>query len=141
MQIQNGELKADGDKISENSNEHVNHGNALDALLHILRQDGICGLYSGLCSSIFGTASMNFTYFYWSEAARSLHQLTVQSYGMSDSNSVVKELGLGAVGGAMAQFCTNPIAVVSTKCLHFSVQVDIGRQKNYYARSSNGIQS
>jgi hypothetical protein len=64
VQIENRELKAVGDKIRESANEHVSHGKALDALLHIFRQDGICGLYSGLCSSMFGTASINFTFVY-----------------------------------------------------------------------------
>ncbi|KAL4807219.1 mitochondrial carrier domain-containing protein [Aspergillus unguis] len=93
----------------------VYYTSTLDAILQILRDEGIPGLYSGLGSSLTGTAAMNFAYFYWSAAARSLHQTTVQSLGLSDSNSIIKEFGLGAVGGAMAQLCTNPIAVVSTR--------------------------
>jgi hypothetical protein len=58
---------------------------------------------------------MNFAYFYWSTAARSIQQSTFQRYGIADTNSISKELGLGAVGGAMAQLCTNPIAVISTR--------------------------
>lgn len=115
VRIQSRELKASGEKTSENPDEHANYGNVLDALLHILRQDGICGLYSGLESSIFGTASMNFAYFYWSATARSLHQSVIRSHRLSDSNSIVKEIWLGAIGGAMAQLCTNPIAVISTR--------------------------
>ncbi|KAJ6104846.1 hypothetical protein N7523_011166 [Penicillium sp. IBT 18751x] len=84
---------------TDQSTEDTNYDNALDAVFQIIRENGICGLYSGLESSIVGTASMNFAYFYW----------------LADTNSVVKELGLGAVGGAMAQLCTNPIAVVSTR--------------------------
>ncbi|KAJ6114928.1 hypothetical protein N7486_000706 [Penicillium sp. IBT 16267x] len=115
VQVQNGELKADDENAGQNSTEHAKYNNALDAILQILRQDGVCGLYSGLESSVFGTASMNFAYFYWSAAARVLHQSILQSYGLSDSNSVVNELAVGAVGGAMAQLCTNPIAVISTR--------------------------
>lgn len=58
---------------------------------------------------------MNLAYFCWSAVARELYQSILQSYGVQDSNSIAKELGLGAVGGAMAQLCTNPIAVVSTR--------------------------
>lgn len=58
---------------------------------------------------------MNFAYFYWSTAARMLYQSILQSYGVQDTNNIMKELGLGAAGGAMAQLCTNPIAVVSTR--------------------------
>lgn len=113
VQIQKRE-RFNGEKTDQ-STEDTNYDNVLDAILQILREDGICGLYSGLESSIFGTASMNFAYLYWSAAARSLHQSVLQSYGLADTNSIVKELGLGAVGGAMAQLCTNPIAVISTR--------------------------
>ncbi|OJJ52180.1 hypothetical protein ASPSYDRAFT_189918 [Aspergillus sydowii CBS 593.65] len=100
---------------SDDDTHDAHYNNTLDAILQIVREEGIAGLYSGLGSSLTGTASMNFAYFYWSAAARTLHQSTVQSFGLSDSNSIVKEFGLGAVGGAMAQLCTNPIAVVSTR--------------------------
>jgi len=91
------------------------YNNTLDANLRNVRQDGVCGLYRGIESSVFGTASMNFAYFYWSAVARSLHQSVLQSNGLPDSNSIVTELVVGAVGGAMAQLCTNPIAVISTR--------------------------
>lgn len=58
---------------------------------------------------------MNFAYFYWSTAARSFQVSTFQRHGISDANSITKELVLGAVGGALAQLCTNPIAVISTR--------------------------
>lgn len=58
---------------------------------------------------------MNFAYFYWSATARTLYQSALERYNIPDSNSIVKELGLGAAGGAMAQLFTNPIAVVSTR--------------------------
>lgn len=105
----------DNDTETDPNARDVHYNNALDAILHIVQEEGIAGLYGGLGSSITGTASMNFAYFYWSAAARTLHQSAVQSFGLSDSNSIIKEFGLGAVGGAMAQLCTNPIAVVSTR--------------------------
>ncbi|KAJ5829277.1 Peroxisomal adenine nucleotide transporter [Penicillium chrysogenum] len=111
VQIQKRELKADG----RDTIEHADYHNALDATLHILREDGICGLYSGLNSSIFGTASMNFAYFYWSAVARSLLQSVPRLHDLSQESKIVKELALGAVGGAMAQLCTNPIAVISIR--------------------------
>lgn len=89
--------------------------NICHEIFQILREHGIHGLYTGLESSIAGTASMNFAYFYWSAAARTLYLAVLQSYGLQDSNNIMKELGLGAVGGAMAQLCTNPIAVISTR--------------------------
>ncbi|KAJ5349564.1 hypothetical protein N7541_007291 [Penicillium brevicompactum] len=95
--------------------EHANYDGLLAAVSQIIREEGISGLYSGLGSSILGTASMNFAYFYWSTAARSFQVSTFKRHGISDVNSITKELVLGAVGGALAQLCTNPIAVISTR--------------------------
>lgn len=58
---------------------------------------------------------MNFAYFYWSTAARSFQVSLFKRYGLPNTNSISKELLLGAVGGALAQLCTNPIAVISTR--------------------------
>lgn len=115
LQVQiNKRNQQHGDGIVKAANPG-HYDNALDVIVQILREHGIPGLYAGLESSIIGTASMNFAYFYWSAAARDLHRSLLRSRGWSDSNSIVKELGIGAVGGAMAQFCTNPIAVISTR--------------------------
>jgi hypothetical protein len=89
--------------------------NSVGTIRQILREEGILGLYSGLGSSILSTASMNFAYFYWSTAARSLQQSTFRKFSIADRNSISKELGLGAVGGALAQMCTTPISVISTR--------------------------
>jgi hypothetical protein len=108
--ISDNDAKADPD-----GNNGALYNNALDAIFQIVQEEGIAGLYSGLGSSITSTAFMNFTYFYWTATARNVHQSTLQSFGLSDSSSIVKELGLNAVGGAMAQLCTNPIAVICTR--------------------------
>ena len=97
------------------SDDHANYDGLLAAVSQIVREEGISGLYNGLASSILGTASMNFAYFYWSTAARSFQVSTFKRHGISDTNSITKELVLGAVGGALAQLCTNPIAVISTR--------------------------
>lgn len=105
-----------GDKKSDQGRLHdPQYTGAVDAARKILRQDGISGLYTGLESSIVGTASMNFAYFYWSAAARSVYQQGLQYYGIEDFNSIIKEFGLGAAGGAVAQLCTTPIAVIATR--------------------------
>ncbi|CAG8384445.1 unnamed protein product [Penicillium salamii] len=95
--------------------DHAHHDGAIGAIRQIVCEEGVLGLYSGLGSSILGTASMNFAYFYWSTAARSFQVSTFKRYGLSNTNSISKELLLGAVGGALAQLCTNPIAVISTR--------------------------
>jgi hypothetical protein len=116
VQIQKREFRVgDGKQTGQDSTEAAKYDNALNAILQIIREDGIRGLYNGLESSMVGTASMNFAYFYWSAVGRSLYLSLLRKYGVSDSNSIVKELGLGAIGGAMAQLCTNPIAVISAR--------------------------
>ncbi|KAJ5786988.1 hypothetical protein N7457_001978 [Penicillium paradoxum] len=117
VQVQPPKQKEAGDpeKLSDSPEAQPYYDNAIDAIRHILREEGILGLYSGLGSSILSTASMNFAYFYWSTAARSIQQSAFRRYGVADTNSISKELGLGAIGGAMAQLCTNPIAVISTR--------------------------
>ncbi|KAL4919233.1 mitochondrial carrier domain-containing protein [Aspergillus aurantiobrunneus] len=50
----------------------------------------------GLGSSIAGTASMNFAYFYWSAAARSLYQGILRRPDLPYSAGLVNEFGLGA---------------------------------------------
>ncbi|KAF7168501.1 hypothetical protein CNMCM6106_003668 [Aspergillus hiratsukae] len=97
------------------SHVFASYDNVVDAVSHVVREEGISGLYRGLSSSILSTASMNFAYFYWSTKARTVHQRILESYNIPDSNGIVKELLLGAVGGAMAQICTNPIAVIVTR--------------------------
>jgi hypothetical protein len=58
---------------------------------------------------------MNFAYFYWSMKTRILYQTVLQNHNLWDSNSILKELGLGALGGAIAQLCTNPVTVIVTR--------------------------
>jgi hypothetical protein len=87
----------------------------VDAISHVVQEEGISGLYRGLSSSILSTASINFAYFYWSTKARTVHQHFLKRYNIPDSGGIVKELLLGAVGGATAQICTTSIAVIITR--------------------------
>ncbi|KAL4981213.1 mitochondrial carrier domain-containing protein [Aspergillus desertorum] len=105
----------DDAKADPDGTHYAQYNNTLDAILQIVREEGMAGLYRGVGSSITSTASMNSAYFYWSVNARSVYQSTLQSFGLSDSNNIVKESGLNVVGGAMAQLCTEPIAVISTR--------------------------
>lgn len=118
LQVQVRRQKRHGD-VANNPPDDRCYNSAVDAIRQILRHEGISGLYSGLGSSVLSTASLNFTYFYWSAVARTLYQLLalrLRTNAADDSsNSIVTELGLGAAGGAMAQLCTNPVAVVVTR--------------------------
>ncbi|GLI74622.1 ADP/ATP carrier protein [Penicillium ochrochloron] len=115
VQIQQQKTNHVNDKHDHDRTQDPQYTGAADAIRKILRQDGISGLYTGIESSIAGTASMNFAYFYWSAAARSAYQQGLQYCGIEDFNTIIKEFGLGAAGGALAQLCTTPIAVIATR--------------------------
>lgn len=85
----------------------------LHAIKHILGDEGVSGLYSGMVGSLIGVASTNFAYFYWYSTVRSVYFNKVQTNGKPTSTAV--ELSLGAVAGALAQLFTIPIAVVTTR--------------------------
>ena len=76
-----------------------------------MTQEGILGLYAGMNGSLLGVASTNFAYFYWYSVVRTLYV----RYSKSASPSTAAELLLGAVAGAVAQLCTIPVAVITTR--------------------------
>ncbi|KAL4738927.1 mitochondrial carrier domain-containing protein [Aspergillus similis] len=102
------------DKSGSPSRTTPDYDTVLSAVTHVVQEEGMSGLYRGLSSSVLNTASMNFAYFYWSTKARTVHSRFFSVPKTADS-SIVTELLLGAVGGAMAQLCTNPIAVIVTR--------------------------
>ncbi|KAK2032767.1 mitochondrial carrier [Colletotrichum zoysiae] len=83
-----------------------------DALSKIVADDGLKGLYAGMSGSLLGVASTNFAYFYWYSVVRALY---LRSAKTSTPPSTVVELSLGAVAGAVAQLCTIPVAVITTR--------------------------
>lgn len=83
-----------------------------DAITKIVAEDGIRGLYAGMEGSLLGVASTNFAYFYWYSVVRTLY-LRFQKTPAPPSTLI--ELSLGAVAGAVAQLCTIPVAVVTTR--------------------------
>ena len=85
----------------------------LQAILSIVEDEGLHGLYSGLAGSLLGVASTNFAYFYWYSVVRTLYTTRVKPAGGPPSTAI--ELSLGAVAGALAQLFTIPIAVVTTR--------------------------
>lgn len=62
--------------------------------------------------SLLGVASTNFAYFYWYSVVRTLY---LRSAKTAAPPSTLVELGLGAVAGAVAQLCTIPVAVITTR--------------------------
>lgn len=114
LQVQVRTQDRDADKPVDPQSA-ASYNSIVDAISRILHEEGVLGLYTGLGGSVLGVASMNFAYFYWSATARTLYDTIRERNGIPNSNSIVKEFGLGAAGGAMAQLFTNPIAVISTR--------------------------
>jgi len=83
-----------------------------DAISKIVADDGVIGLYAGINGALIGVASTNFAYFYWYSVVRNLY---LSSQKVPASPSTVVELSLGAVAGAVAQICTIPVAVITTR--------------------------
>ncbi len=85
---------------------------SLDAIRKIVEDEGVFGLYSGINGSLIGVASTNFAYFYWYYVVRTFY---VSSQTIPKPPNTATELSLGAVAGAIAQVCTIPVSVVTTR--------------------------
>lgn len=85
----------------------------MDAVRQIVAEEGITGLYSGIHGSLLGVASTNFAYFYWYSTVRTLYLASRQPTPSPPSTPM--ELSMGALAGALAQLCTIPVAVVTTR--------------------------
>ncbi|CAG8607040.1 13073_t:CDS:2 [Dentiscutata heterogama] len=83
----------------------------IDAIVKILKTEGILGLYTGLPSGLIGVASTNFAYFYWYSFIRTRYQQARSTLSLSTA----EELTLGALAGALAQIFTIPVSVVTTR--------------------------
>jgi hypothetical protein len=102
--------------IPEDSGLHARdetrYSSTFDAIAQIIADDGLSGLYAGIQGSLVGVASTNFAYFYWYSIVRAIYS---KSRTSSSSPSTLAELALGAVAGAIAQLCTIPVAVITTR--------------------------
>ena len=78
-----------------------------------MAKEGLAGLYAGLGSSLIGTASTNFTYFYCYSTIRNLYNKHYNPAG--GTLSAALELILGAAAGAVTTLVTTPVAVVTTR--------------------------
>ncbi|KAK3702820.1 ADP/ATP carrier protein [Vermiconidia calcicola] len=98
----------------EHDSTHDKHyEGTMHAIMSIIEDEGLHGLYSGIGGSLLGVASTNFAYFYWYSTVRTLYLSKIQKSDKFPSTAV--ELSLGAVAGALAQLFTIPIAVVTTR--------------------------
>lgn len=78
-----------------------------------MKKEGIAGLYAGLGSSLIGTASTNFTYFYCYSFLRENYNKRYNPRGGTLSTAL--ELVLGAAAGALTTLITTPVSVITTR--------------------------
>lgn len=90
----------------------VHYESTLHAMQHIIADEGLAGLYSGINGALIGVASTNFAYFYWYSIVRTLY---TSSQTVPKAPGTAIELSLGAVAGAIAQIFTIPVSVVTTR--------------------------
>ncbi|XXG96533.1 60S ribosomal protein L29 [Hypoxylon texense] len=107
LQVQ---IKRKPGEESDHSEPH--YTSTWDAITKIVAEEGVHGLYAGMNGALLGVASTNFAYFYWYSIVRQLY-LKYQKVSAPPSTAV--ELILGAIAGAVAQLCTIPVAVVTTR--------------------------
>jgi len=112
LQVQIKQHKLDPPSEAHTTNERHYNG-TLHAIMSIVEDEGLFGLYSGMAGSLLGVASTNFAYFYWYSTVRTLYLTKVSKSSTNPSTAV--ELSLGAVAGALAQLFTIPIAVITTR--------------------------
>ncbi|KAL9131746.1 MAG: hypothetical protein Q9217_000421, partial [Psora testacea] len=88
----------------------------LAAARHIIRREGLSGLYSGLDSALFGISVTNFVYYYWYEWTRAFFERAALKAGRAGKKlTTVESMLCGALAGAATVLITNPIWVVNTR--------------------------
>lgn len=105
------QVQAKHEQLDEKEQEH--YTSAWDGIKQILDKEGLSGLYAGLGSSLIGTASTNFTYFYCYSLVRNAYNKRYNPSGGTLSTAM--ELILGALAGAMTTLVTTPVSVVTTR--------------------------
>lgn len=83
----------------------------LEAVIDIIKREGVLGLYSGLESSLLGIAVTNGVYYYFYERTR---DTILRSRGGSKALSTVESMLTGLIAGSATTLISNPIWVVQT---------------------------
>lgn len=92
---------------------YVHYDGTMHAIMHIIQEEGIAGLFQGITGNLIGVVSTNFAYFYWYGLVRETYHKRIAKNNAPASTAA--ELSMGAVAGALAQLFTIPIAVVTTR--------------------------
>jgi len=81
------------------------------AILGILKREGIAGLYSGLNSSLLGIAVTNGVYYYFYERSR---EAILQRRGGGKALNTLESMSIGLIAGSATTIISNPIWVIQT---------------------------
>jgi solute carrier family 25 (peroxisomal adenine nucleotide transporter), member 17 len=88
----------------------------LAAVRHIIKREGLSGLYAGLDSALFGISVTNFVYYYWYEWTRAFFERAAITAGRASKKlTTVESMIAGAIAGSATVLLTNPIWVVNTR--------------------------
>ncbi|KAI8982760.1 mitochondrial carrier [Trametes punicea] len=87
------------------------HKTTYEAVLDIIKREGIVGLYSGLNSSLLGIAVTNGVYYYFYERTRGL---ILKARTGSKGLSTLESMLAGLIAGSATTIISNPIWVVQT---------------------------
>ncbi|ODV78603.1 mitochondrial carrier [Suhomyces tanzawaensis NRRL Y-17324] len=99
---------------SESPKPQLKYKSTVDVLQQIYAKKGVLGWYHGLFSSILGSASQNFSYFYWYTIVKRVHA-NLNKHLPNYKPSTLTELFLGALAAAISQMFTMPIGVITTQ--------------------------
>ncbi|KAF8913872.1 mitochondrial carrier [Gymnopilus junonius] len=82
------------------------------ALLDIIKREGILGLYSGLGSSLLGIAITNGVYYYFYERSRDV--ILRSKHGRRKALDTLESMLTGLIAGSATTIISNPIWVIQT---------------------------
>jgi len=101
-----------------------------EAVVEIVKQEGVLGLYSGLNSSLLGIAVTNGVYYYCYERSRGI---ILKSRSGGKALSAVESIITGLIAGSATTIITNPIWVIQTsqavQTLEHDAQSNVPRTK------------
>ncbi|PAV20485.1 mitochondrial carrier [Pyrrhoderma noxium] len=87
------------------------HKTTYQAVVDIIKREGVTGLYSGLESSLLGIAVTNGVYYYFYERSR---DIVLKSRAGSKSLSTPESMLIGLIAGSATTIISNPIWVIQT---------------------------
>lgn len=110
LQVQ---VKRNEKDVHTDDEGHVHYEGTMHAIGHIMKEEGMSGLFQGITGNLVGVVSTNFAYFYWYGFIRDLYHTRIAKSNAPASTPV--ELLLGAAAGALAQLFTIPISTTTTR--------------------------